>query len=44
MYTKKYFNGIRILDKKYLFLYSEDDAMWLKMVGDDIEKFARNLD
>ena len=27
------------LDKKYLYLYSEDDAMWLKMVGDDIEKF-----
>tara|TARA_R110000744_G_scaffold311924_1_gene419330 strand:+ start:763 stop:1137 length:375 start_codon:yes stop_codon:yes gene_type:complete len=32
------------LDKKCLYLYSEDDAMWLKMVGDDIEKFARNLD
>ena len=32
------------LDKKFLYLYSEDDAMWLKMVGDDNEKFAKNLD
>lgn len=32
------------LDKKHLYLFSEDDAMWLKLVGDDIEKFANNLD
>ena len=32
------------LEKKTLILYSEDDAMWLKLVSNDIEKFANSLD
>lgn len=32
------------LDSKQLVLFSEDDAMWLKLVGNDIEKFARNIE
>jgi hypothetical protein len=32
------------LDKKTLVLFSEDDAMWLKLVANDIEKFANSLD
>ena len=32
------------LEKKTLILYSEDDAMWLKLVANDIEKFANSLD
>ena len=32
------------LDKKILALFSEEDTMWLKMVGNDIEKFAKGLD
>ena len=33
-----------LLEKKTLILYSEDDAMWLKLVSNDIEKFANSLD
>jgi len=32
------------LQGKKLILYSEDDAMWLKLVSNDIEKFANSLD
>jgi hypothetical protein len=32
------------LDRKTLWLFSEDDAMWLKLVSNDIEKFANSLD
>tara|TARA_B000000609_G_scaffold158324_1_gene155823 strand:+ start:3191 stop:3562 length:372 start_codon:yes stop_codon:yes gene_type:complete len=32
------------LDRKNLWLFSEDDAMWLKLVSNDIEKFANSLD
>ena len=32
------------LDRKILALFSEEDTMWLKMVGNDIEKFAKGLD
>ena len=32
------------LDKKILALFSEEDSMWLKMVGNDIDKFAKGLD
>ena len=32
------------LHGKKLILYSEDDAMWLKLVSNDIEKFANSLD
>ena len=32
------------LDRKNLWLFSEDDAMWLKLVSNDIEKFAKGLD
>ena len=31
-------------DKKILALFSEEDSMWLKMVGNDIDKFAKGLD
>ncbi len=32
------------LERKHLYLFSEDDAMWLKLVGDDVEKFTNSLD
>lgn len=32
------------LDRKHLYLFSDDDAMWLKLVGDDVEKFVNSLD
>ena len=32
------------LDRKNLILFSEEDAMWLKLVGNDVEKFAKGLD
>tara|TARA_B100000902_G_scaffold373034_1_gene400614 strand:+ start:1586 stop:1951 length:366 start_codon:yes stop_codon:yes gene_type:complete len=32
------------LERKHLYLFSEEDAMWLKLVGDDVEKFANSLD
>ena len=32
------------LDRKNLLLFSEEDAMWLKLVGNDVEKFAKGLD
>ena len=32
------------LEKKALVLFSEEDAMWLKMMSNDVEKFAKGLD
>ena len=32
------------IDKKNLYLFSGDDAMWMKLSGSDIEKFAKDLE
>ena len=32
------------LDKKFLYLFNGDDAMWLKLSDSSVEKFAKDLD
>jgi hypothetical protein len=32
------------LDKKFLYLFNSDDAMWLKLSDSSVEKFAKDLD
>ena len=32
------------IDKKFLYLFNGDDAMWLKLSDSSVEKFARDLD
>ena len=32
------------IDNKQLVLFSEDDAMWLKIVSNNVDKFAEGLD
>jgi hypothetical protein len=31
------------IDKKQLVMFSGDDAMWMKMYGNDIEKFTKSI-
>ena len=32
------------IDKKFLYLFSGDDAMWLKLSDSDVDRFAEGLD
>lgn len=32
------------IDKKFLYLFNGDDAMWLKLSDSSVEKFAKDLD